>query len=410
VAGLEDLLASRAAFGMRLGLQRMRALLVELGEPQRTFRALHVVGTNGKTSTTLFAAAILEAHGLVAGAYISPHVHGFRERVQVGGAPLGAAALTAAVERVEAAATVVEAASDQPLTQFEVLTAAAFTALAAAGVDVVAVEAGLGGRYDATNVLAAPVVALTNVGLDHVEQLGGTREAIAGEKLAVLAPGAALVAGSVDAEIEPVIRRLAASAGSVTLLAPGIDVPDAPPLAAHGRYQRENLALALVACERLLGAAFDRRRALEAAAHVVVPGRLQEIGSDPLVLVDGAHNPHGATALVAELAQAVGHRTPLVGVLAILADKDVEGVLAVLAPRLDAAIATQSASPRALPADALAVRMAAHGLVAEVVVPPSAALARASELAGPGGAVLVSGSLSLLEELAPMLVQDAEAR
>src|SRR6478672_5639421 len=214
---------------MRLGLQRMRALLVELGEPQRTFRALHVVGTNGKTSTTLFAAAMLEAHGLVAGAYISPHVHGFRERVQVGGAPLGAAALTAAVERVEAAATVVEATSDEPLTQFEVLTAAAFTALQAADVDVVAVEAGLGGRYDATNVLAAPVVALTNVGLDHVEQLGGTREAIAAEKLAVVAPGAALVAGSVDPAIEPVIRRLAAEAGSLTLLEPGIDVPDAPP-------------------------------------------------------------------------------------------------------------------------------------------------------------------------------------
>src|SRR6478752_6747617 len=143
VAGLEDLLASRAAFGMRLGLERMRALLTELGEPQRAFRALHVVGTNGKTSTTLFSAAILQAHGLMAGAYISPHVHGFRERVQAGGAPL----------------------------EEEVLTAAAFTALQAADVDVVAVEAGLGGRYDATNVLAAPVVALTNVGLDHVEQL-----------------------------------------------------------------------------------------------------------------------------------------------------------------------------------------------------------------------------------------------
>jgi len=410
VAGLEDLLATRAAFGMRLGLERMRALLAALGEPQRAFRALHVVGTNGKTSTTLFAAAILEAHGLHAGAYISPHVHGFRERVQAGGAPLGEAALTAAVERVEAAAAVVEATADEPLTQFEVLTAAAFTALQAAGVDVVAVEAGLGGRYDATNVLDAPVVALTNVGLDHVEQLGGTREAIAAEKLAVLAPGAALVAGSVDAEIEPVIRRLAAHAGSVTLLPPGVDVPDAPPLAAHGRYQRENLALALAACELLLGEGFDRPRALAAAARVAVPGRLQQIGSDPLVLVDGAHNPHGAAALAAELAGAVGDRAPLIGVLAILADKDVDGVLGELAPRLDAAIATQSASPRALPAADLAARMAAHGLRAEVVIPPSAALSRARERAGAGGAVLVSGSLSLLEELAPMLVQGAEAR
>jgi dihydrofolate synthase/folylpolyglutamate synthase len=410
MAGLEDLLATRAAFGMRLGLERMRALLAELGEPQRAFRALHVVGTNGKTSTTLFSAAILEAHGLHAGAYISPHVHGFRERVQAGGAPLREAALTAAVERVEAAAAVVEATADEPLTQFEVLTAAAFTALQAAGVDVVAVEAGLGGRYDATNVLDAPVVALTNVGLDHVEQLGGTREAIAAEKLAVVAPGAALVAGSVDAEIEPVIRRLAAQAGSVTLLPPGVDVPDAPPLAAHGRYQRENLALALAACERLLGDGFDRARALAAAARVVVPGRLQQIATGPLVLVDGAHNPHGAAALAAELAGAVGDRAPLIGVLAILADKDVDGVLGELAPRLDAAIATQSASPRALPAAELAARMAVHGLESEVVIPPSAALSRARARAGAGGAVLVSGSLSLLEELAPMLVQGAEAR
>jgi dihydrofolate synthase / folylpolyglutamate synthase len=395
---------------MRLGLERMRLLLGRLGDPQRRFRALHVVGTNGKTSTTLFAAAILQAHELRAGAYISPHVHGFAERVQVGGAPLLEAALTAAVERVEAAAAAVDAAADEPLTQFEVLTAAAFTALQAAAVDVVAVEAGLGGRYDATNVLDAPVVALTNVGLDHVEQLGGTREAIAAEKLAVVAPGAALVAGSVDAAIEPVIRRLAAGAGSLTLLEPGIDVPDAPPLAAHGRYQRENLALALAACELLLGARFDRARALAAAARVVVPGRLQEIGRNPLVLVDGAHNPHGAAALAAELGAAVGGRSPRVGVLAILADKDVDGVLAELAPQLDAAIATQSASPRALPAAVLAARMAAHGLEAEAVVSPSAALAAARERAGADGAVLVSGSLSLLEELAPMLVQGAEAR
>ena len=247
MAGLEDLLATRAAFGMRLGLERMRLLLAALGEPQQSFRAIHVVGTNGKTSTTLFAAAILEAHGLVAGAYISPHVHGFAERVQIGGAPLGADVLAAAVARVEAAAAGVDAAADEPLTQFEVLTAAAFVALASAGAEAVVVEAGLGGRYDATNVLDAPVVALTNVGLDHVEQLGGTREAIAAEKLAVLAPGADLVAGSVDAEIEVVIRRLTGHAGSVRMLRPRINVAGAPRLAAPGRFQRENLALALVA-------------------------------------------------------------------------------------------------------------------------------------------------------------------
>ena len=410
MAGLEDLLSTRAAFGMRLGLNRMRLLLAALGEPQRAFRAIHVVGTNGKTSTTLFAAAILEAHGLVAGAYISPHVYGFRERVQVGGAPLAEDVLAAAVAWVEAAAAGVDAAADEPLTQFEVLTAAAFVALASAGVEAAVVEAGLGGRYDATNVLDAPVVALTNVGLDHVEQLGGTREAIAAEKLAVVAPGVDLVAGSVDAEIEGVIRSLSGHAGSVHMLRPGSDVADAPPLAARGRFQRENLALALVACELLLGDRFDRPRAIGAAARVVVPGRLQTIGAAPLVLVDGAHNPHGARALAAELPAAVGDRTPLVGVIAILADKDVDGVLDALAPCLQAAVATQSASPRALPAADLAARIAARGVPTEAVTPPSAALARARERAGPTGAVLVSGSLSLLEQLAPLLVQAAEAR
>jgi dihydrofolate synthase/folylpolyglutamate synthase len=410
VAGLEDLLATRAAFGMRLGLDRMRLLLAALGEPQRSFRAIHVVGTNGKTSTTLFAAAILQAHGLVAGAYISPHVHGFRERVQVAGAPLDEAVLATAVARVEEAAAAVDATADEPLTQFEVLTAAAFVALAAVRAEIVVVEAGLGGRYDATNVLAAPVVALTNVGLDHTEQLGGTRAAIAAEKLAVVAPGADLVAGSVDDELERVIRRLAGHAGSIRMLRPGVDVPDAPPLAARGRYQRENLALALVACELLLGDAFDRPRALAAAARVVVPGRLQVIGADPLVLVDGAHNPHGARALAAELPAAIGSRRPLVGVIAILADKDVDGVLDALAPQLQAAVATQSASTRALPAADLAARIAARGIPAEAVVPPSAALARAREQAGRAGAVLVSGSLSVLEELAPLLVQPMEAR
>lgn len=408
--GLEDLLAARAAFGMRLGLDRMRQLLTALGEPQRRFRAIHVVGTNGKTSTTLFLAAMLEAQGLVAGAYISPHVHGFGERVQLGGRPIGEDVLADAVRRVEVAARAVDEAADEPLTQFEVLTAAAFVALASAGAEAVAVEAGLGGRYDATNVLDAPVVALTNVGLDHVAQLGGTREAIAAEKLAVLPAGGVLVAGSVDDEIEPVIRRLAAAAGSITLLAPGVDVPDAPPLAARGRFQRENLALAVAACERFCGAGFDREAALAAAARVVVPGRLQRIGEAPLVLVDGAHNPHGAAALAAELRDATGGRRPLVGVVAILADKDVDGVLDAIAPQLAAAVATRSASPRALDAVDLAARLAARGVPAEALTPPSAALERAREQAGTGGAVLVCGSLSLLEDLAPVLVRAAEAR
>jgi dihydrofolate synthase/folylpolyglutamate synthase len=409
VKALADLLERRAAFGVRLGLDRMRVLLAALGDPQARLDAIHVVGTNGKTSTTLFCAAILEAHGLRAGAYLSPHVHGFEERVQAAGAPLTEAELARAVEAVELAAAGVDAAAAEPLTQFEVLTAAAFVALADRGVEAVAVEAGLGGRYDATNVLGARVVALTNVGLDHVAQLGATRAAIAAEKLAVVRAGAHLVAGGVDDELRDLVARECPQAASVTLLGDDVRVPDAPVLAAAGAFQQANLALALVATERFLGDRFDRAVALAAAAAVVVPGRLQRIGTAPLVLVDGAHNPHGAAVLARELPSATDHRRPLVGVLAILADKDVDGVLDHLAPLLDRAFATRSGSARALRADDLAARLAARGVPAVAVDRPQAALAAARGAAGADGAVLVCGSLSLLEDLAA-IVPDVERR
>jgi dihydrofolate synthase/folylpolyglutamate synthase len=262
------------------------------------------------------------------------------------------------------------------------------------------VEAGLGGRYDATNVIGAEVVALTGVALDHVAQLGPTRRAIAGEKLAVVHPGAILLVGDEDAELAAIVRELAPPAGRIVHLPPGADVEDAPPLAARGRFQRANLALALAACEAFAGERFDRRAALAAAAEVVQPGRLEVVASDPLVVLDGAHNPQGAAVLAAELDGVAGGRRPRVGVLGIFADKDVDGILDALAPALDRVVATAAGSPRALPAPELAARLRAHGLEADAVEPPTAAIARARELAGAGGAVVVAGSLGLLAELA----------
>jgi dihydrofolate synthase/folylpolyglutamate synthase len=400
VRRLDELLEARARFGVRLGLERMEQLLSALGHPERRFRAVHIVGTNGKSSTARFTAAILAAHGLRAGAYLSPHVVDVAERVQLGGAPIDAEILSDAVEAVERAAAGVEGEEDR-LTQFEVLTAAAFVALADAGAEAVAVEAGLGGRYDATNVLAAPVVVLTNVALDHTELLGGTRAAIAAEKLAVVPPGGQLVAGGVDAAIAACVVRLAAGRGAagVELLPAGADVPHAPPLAAAGRFQRENLALALAASRRLLGEGFREDLALEAAAAVVVPGRLQTIDEEPLTLLDGAHNPHGAAALLAEADTLLAGRQPRVAVVALLADKDAAAILRLLPAAVDAVVATAGHSARAVAPEALAAAARAVGLPVEVEADPAEAVRRARDLAGPGGAVLAFGSLTLAAAL-----------
>ena len=404
-----EILQARSLFGMELGLARIEAMLGRLGDPQRAFRAIHVVGTNGKSSTTRFACAAVAASGLRAGAYLSPHISGWHERVlvaQAGGlpAPIDAGAFLAAVESAEAAARAVDAERGGTCTQFEVLTAAAFVALREADVEVAVVEAGLGGRLDATNVLAAPVVVLTGVQLEHTEHLGDTREAIATEKLAVVAPGAVLVAGGMDDELEPIVQRLAAERGAARalLLGPHAFDDDLPDLASAGVFQRGNATLALGAAAALLGDRFDARRATAAVAKVQVPGRLEQVGRYPLVLRDAAHNPDGARTLARELPRALRGAAPAIGVIALLADKDVDGVLAALAPVLDAVVVTATASDRALPADRLLAAAEAHGLAAEAVADPAAALARARHRAGAGGAVVVCGSLTLLEALADL--------
>jgi len=210
----EEYLRSLAAFGMRPGLARVEELLDRLDHPEREFRAIHVVGTNGKSSTTRYCAAILTAHGLRAGAYLSPHISGFTERALVDGQPVGAEVFGAAVTRVRAAAALVPPELG-PVTQFEALTVAAFAAFAECGVEAAAVEAGLGGRLDATNVLRAPVVVLTNVELDHTDVLGTTREAILAEKVAVV-HGGELVCGRLDGLGSAGPARAAASSAATS--------------------------------------------------------------------------------------------------------------------------------------------------------------------------------------------------
>ena len=237
---------------MRFGLERMRRLLTVLGSPQERFRAIHVVGTNGKSSTVRFTAALLEAHGVRTGAYLSPHLTTYAERIRVGDADISGADFGAAVQRAAAAAAKVDRtlAGGERVTQFELLTAAAFSELARREVEVAVVEAGLGGRWDATNVLDAPVVVLTNVGLEHTRWLGPTIADIAGEKLAVVRSGATLVLGDESEEV----AALAAATGA-TIAARCVDRRASPPAGeSAGAAARRAAVAALAACRATSGA------------------------------------------------------------------------------------------------------------------------------------------------------------
>jgi dihydrofolate synthase / folylpolyglutamate synthase len=345
-----DWIDSLSPWPEEFGLGRMRALLAELGEPQRACPAIHVLGTNGKSSATRRAAAFLAREGLKVGAYTSPHVSGWSERIQVDGEDVD---FESAVARVRAAAERIGA------TQFETLTAAALAEFALAEVDVAVIEAGLGGRLDATNVLDAPVVVLTNVSLDHTDVLGDTREQIAKEKLAVVTPGATVVLG------EPEWEELARERGAARIV--------------------ETADVGRTAAEAFLG------RELGGDVETSLPGRLEFSGDDVFA---GAHNPAGVDWLVARLP-----RDDYVICAAILADKDARSMLETLAGVGTSFVATQTETERTLAPDELA--RLAREFFADVESVPDAttALDRAWTRAGPEGAVLVTGSLYLLRDL-----------
>jgi dihydrofolate synthase/folylpolyglutamate synthase len=392
----EDYLLGLELFGMRFGLDRMHKLMTVLGMPQRRFASIHVVGTNGKSSTTRMTAAILERHGLRTGIYTSPHLHGFPERIEIAGQPLAEAQFADAVARAAHAAELVNRTLPEgdEVTQFEALTAAAFHALAAAGVEVAVVEAGLGGRYDATNVIPSKVQVLTSVGLDHTRWLGDTIADIASEKLAVVREHATLVIPpDLAPEALPVARRVAEEKHARIVVAQrdlGIT------LAARGSFQRRNFALAATTAEAFLERPLDPTAVELAGAAVMVAGRMEVVGEDPLVILDGAHNGAGMAALADALPEVIGER-PLTVVVSILDDKDASAMLGALLPQAENVVFTRTSNPRALPPGTLA--HLAERPDAEVVGNPMVALERAKQLAGPGGAVLATGSIYLIADL-----------
>jgi dihydrofolate synthase/folylpolyglutamate synthase len=326
------------------GLERMRALLAELGDPQLTYPAVHVVGTNGKSTATVTIEQLLLSEGLAVGSTISPHIASWSERIRVNGAN---ADFEAAVARVR------EPAERLGATQFEIVTAAALAAFADARVAVAVVEAGLGGRYDATNVLRTRVVLLTSVGLDHTDVLGDTPEAIATEKLAVAPPGAIVVLP--DRVYEHLV--------------PGRELVVGGAREAAEAFVGHPIAAAPIAS---LPARFERRK-----------GEIR----------DGAHNPDGARHLVEQLDGDDEHTV----VASILADKDVDAMLSILRRAGPRFVATRSSSQRALHVDDLADRARRYFDHVEAFDDPVEAVARAHELGQP---VLVTGSLYLLGDLA----------
>jgi dihydrofolate synthase/folylpolyglutamate synthase len=390
-------------FGMRFGLDRMRRLMTVLGSPQERYESIHVVGTNGKSSTARMTAAILSRHGLRTGTYLSPHLVSFTERIRIDDTDVSPERFAAAVERARRAAEKVDRTlgEDDRVTQFEALTAAAYHELAASRVEVAVIEAGLGGRYDATNVIPSRVQVLTNVGLEHTRWLGPTVADIAREKLDVVQPDGILVVGD---DLHPdalALARETAAARGARLVHADADLDPGLEVIARGPYQRRNFALARAAAEAYLGA-LDDEAVRAAAASTLVPGRFEVVDDEDgraVVVLDGAHNAGGMTALAEALRGFLDGRR-LVACISILDDKDAAGMLRELLPLCSEVICTTNDNPRALPpATLLSLCRQLDGPPARTVSDPHGALREARAAAGPDGVALATGSIYLIADL-----------
>jgi len=421
-------LADRGRFGIRLGLGRIRALLRELGDPHLGIRGALVAGTNGKGSVLALAAAAVRAAGLRAGETPKPHLVTYRERMQIGGRPVDPASFVALTNRALSAADRVPRRLGEP-TEFELLTAMVFRWFADEGVDLALVEVGLGGRLDATHAWDGGVAAITNVDLDHTDRLGPTIAAIAREKAAIIERGDVAVTGATG-EALAIVRRRARGMGAPLIVAEpppvvglsrdGIEV-ELPRIGRtfvglRGRHQAANAAVAHALLDALGDAGIadvpdaDRRAGFAAARW---PGRLELLEVDGReVLLDGAHNPAGAAALAVALddLRPFLRPGPITLVVASMADKDVEGVVAALAVAraLEGAriVATRIDAPRALAADELAAAWRAASPEVAVTTEPEPGVALGAAIAGADGPVVVAGSLYLVGFARARLLDD----
>jgi dihydrofolate synthase/folylpolyglutamate synthase len=377
-ARVERELLARGYTRMVFDLGRIEALLDLLGSPQRAYPAIHVTGTNGKTSTARMIDALLRAHGVRTGRYTSPHLDTVRERLTIEDRPVSEERFVQIYDEVAPVAKFLDESSGESLTYFDMTTAMAFAAFADAPVDVAVVEVGLGGADDSTNVLRAGVCVITPIGLDHMEWLGDTVADIALAKAGIVHKGATLICAAQPpeamrpilercAEVEAtiaregkefgVLRRELALGGQLLTLQGLSGEYDEVYLPLYGAHQAQNAVVALAAVEVFLGAGTDKslnpETVREGFAAATSPGRLERVRSSPAILLDAAHNPHGMAATVTALVEEFAFRR-LVAVVSVLADKDARGMLELLEPVVDAVVVTRNTSPRAMPAADLA--------------------------------------------------------
>jgi dihydrofolate synthase/folylpolyglutamate synthase len=403
-------------------LERIGRLADLLDHPERTAPAVHLTGTNGKTTTARMVASLLAAFGVGAGVYTSPHLQDVRERVALASRPISTEEFAETWAYLEPFLAEVDRVSDQPVTFYEALTALAFTWFAELPVDAQVVEVGMGGTWDATNLVHGDVAVINRVALDHPE-LGDTVAEVAAEKAGIIKQGATVVSQEQEEDALAILeerarglearllvagrdfgverRRLAVGGQVLDLRTPTGTVADVlVPL--HGRHQADNAASALAAVQAFLGDV-DPDTVRAGFAAVTSPGRLEVVSRQPLVLLDGAHNPAGARALATTLLEefVVDRRTLVV---ACLADKDVRGILEALLPATGRLVVTTNRSPRAAPAERLRKEAEALGLHAEVAPDVATAVRQTIDDAGEAEAVVVTGSLSTVGEARDLLM------
>ncbi|CAM3383631.1 folylpolyglutamate synthase/dihydrofolate synthase family protein [Nocardioides dubius] len=435
-AEAEDALLSRwPETRLEPSLDRIAAFAELLGDPQRSYRVIHLTGTNGKTSTSRMIDSLLRAQELRTGRFTSPHVEKMSERISIDGEPLDDEAFVRAFNDVAPYTHLVDADQPHPLSFFETIVGMAFAAFADAPVDVAVIEVGMGGSWDATNIADGDVAVVLPVGLDHAQYLGDTVDAIATEKAGIIKPGSRLVLAEQSPEAAAVLLARAAEVGA-TVAREGVEfgvVGRSPAVGGqtvslqglHGRYddlflplygahQAQNAAVALAAVEAFGGdEPLSDDLVREAFARVDSPGRLEVVRRSPTVVLDAAHNPAGAAATAASLVESFAF-SPLIGVIGVMGDKDVEGVLAAFEPEMTHLIATRNSTPRSLPAAQLGEM--AREIFGEDRVTVVESLADAIDLAatlaedgqaygdsiGSGG-VLVTGSVVTVGEAREML-------